>query len=201
MRRGARPELAPSPGAGVRWATLAVYVALVYASLPYGPRIGRAVTATAAGSFALGRGMSAGIVVAAALVLVWLVRRRAPALAYVGVVVAAAGYALALGWLRSEHLERVHLPEYGIAAWLAWWALAPLVPEPAVYVAAVVLAAAIGWGDELVQKVTPGRFYDIRDVGANALGAALGTIVLATLRSGRVSDESTARRSPRAAGS
>jgi hypothetical protein len=204
VRRRARQELAVSPGRAARWTALAAYTALVYASLPYGPRIGRAVTATALGNWLLGPGMAVTLVVAAALLLARLVRRRVPWTAYAALACAAVGYGAALSWLRAQHLERVHLPEYGVAAWLAWWALAPALPPPASYAAAAALAAAIGWGDELVQAVTPGRFYDLRDVAANALGAALGILVLAALRSPdarAVSGVSTGRRSPRAAGS
>src|SRR5207247_4582491 len=104
---------------------------------------------------------------AAALVLV-LQRRHAPARAYAALVVAAGGYALALSWLRAHHLERTHLPEYGIAAWLAWRAIAPLVPGPlAGYAAGAALAAAIGYGDEVLPSLVPRRSYDIRDVGQN----------------------------------
>ena len=82
-------------------------------------------------------------------------------------------------------LERVHVPEYGIAAWLAWRALVPRNGDRVgTYVAAVAIAAAIGWGDELVQSVVPGRYYDLRDVAANALGASLGVLVIFVWRSG-----------------
>src|SRR5439155_15393092 len=104
-------------------------------------------------------------------------------------------------WLRARHLERTHLPEYGVAAWLAWRAVGPLVlGRVPGYVAAATLGAAIGLGDELLQAVTPGRVYDIRDVAMNALGALLGIVVLAIIRAA-LSGGSSARRSPPAAGS
>jgi hypothetical protein len=162
------------------------------------------LSATGVGGWFLGKGMALAVVVVGALLLARLVRRAAPWQAYVALSAAAIGYTLALSWLRAQHLERVHLPEYGVAAWLAWWALVPLVPGPGSYAAAAGTAAAIGWGDELIQWVTPGRFYDNRDVAANALGALLGILVLVVVRAGsagRVSGESTARRSPQAAGS
>ena len=65
-------------------------------------------------------------------------------------------------------------------------AIHPLVPGAfAGYAAAAVLAATIGYVDELIQWLLPTRVYDLRDVGMNALGAVLGTLVLAALRSGR----------------
>jgi integral membrane sensor domain MASE1 len=117
--------------------------------------------------------------------MVVLVRRRSPPWAYAALAGAAATYVVAFSWLRSAHLERTHLPEYGVAAWLSWRALHPLVPHAfAGYAAAAVLAAAIGYVDELIQWVLPGRVYDLRDVAMNALGAVLGALLLAALRSG-----------------
>lgn len=160
-----------------------MYVVTVWSLLPYAPRVGRAITATAFGAWLLGPGLTWLLAIAAALLLVRLYRRDAPAWAYVTLVATAAAYAVAFAWLRSARLERTHLPEYGVAAWLAWRAVGPLVPGTAAgYAAAAVLGAAIGLADELLQKLVPGRVYDIRDVGLNALGAVLGVIVLAALR-------------------
>jgi len=168
-----------------RWLGLGAYAALLYGLLPFGPAIGRAVQATTAGRLVLGRGAGWIVALGAIAIVVRLRRRAAPAGAWALAVLVGLGYALALGWLRAVRLERVHLPEYGIAAWLAWRALVPSMGDrwPA-YVAAWVLAAAIGWGDELVQGMTPGRYYDVRDIGANALGAGLGVMALAVWRAG-----------------
>jgi VanZ like protein len=168
-----------------RWLGLGAYTALLYGLLPFGPAIGRAVQDTAAGKFVLGRGAGWIVALGAIAIVVRLRRRAAPASAWLLAAVVAVGYTLALGWLRAVRLERVHLPEYGIAAWLAWRALLPSLGERwPVYAAAWLLATAIGWGDELVQSVTPGRFYDVRDIGANALGAGLGVLALAVWRTG-----------------
>lgn len=177
-----------------RWATLGAYAALLYGLLPYGPALGGAVQQSAVGRWCLGQGVVSIAALGAAALAIRLRRRVAPAWAYVVLAATAAGYLLALSWLRAQRLERVHLPEYGIAAWLAWRAIAPSWPDGVrTYLAAAVVAAAIGWGDELVQAVTPGRVYDLRDVGANALGAALGTLVLVVWRAG-ASGESSSRR-------
>jgi hypothetical protein len=110
-------------------------------------------------------------------------RRGASPTAWVLAAATAAGYAAALLWLRAIRLERVHLPEYGIAAGIAWWAIVPRVGDRGfAYVGAALVAALIGWGDELVQAITPGRVYDLRDVAANALGAGLGALVIAVWR-------------------
>jgi len=176
--------------ARARWLVVGAYVGAIYGTLPYGPVIGRTVIRSALGAWLLGSGMGLVAALAAAGLLAALARRGAPRGAYVALGAAGAGYALALSWLRAQHLERVHLPEYGIMTWLAWWALAPHVRGVRGYAAAAALA--------------PGRYYDLRDVAANALGAVLGALVLGAIRAARrarVSDVSSARRSPQAAGS
>ncbi|TMB49379.1 MAG: VanZ family protein [Deltaproteobacteria bacterium] len=158
-----------------RWAALGAYVAAIYASLPFAPRVGLRFLRTAPGSWVLGPGLALVVLAGAAALVLGLRRRGAPARAYAALAVAAG----------AHHLERTHLPEYGIAAWLAWRAIAPLVPGPlAGYAAGAALAAAIGYGDELLQSIVPGRYYDIRDVGMNALGSVLAVIVIAATRAG-----------------
>lgn len=168
------------------WCVLGGYVLAIYALLPYGPKIGLALLRTGPGAWLLGPGLPLLALVLAAAVMVVPVRRHAPLWAYAALAAAASVYVVAFSWLRSAHLERTHLPEYGVAAVLSWRAIHPLVPGTfASYAAAAALAATIGYVDELIQWVLPGRVYDLRDVGMNALGAALGTLVLAALRAGR----------------
>ena len=173
------------PNVRARWALLASYVALIYASLPFGPWVGLRLLRTGVGSWLLGPGVAVIVVVGAVVLAIVLRRRQAPPWAYAAVVVAAAGYGLAFSTLRAQRLERTHLPEYGLVAWLAWRALDPRGRgEPRTYAAAAALAAAIGLGDELLQAVVPGRYYDIRDVAMNAVGALLGTLVISAVRAG-----------------
>ncbi len=163
---------------------LAGYVAAIYASLPFGPRVGLRLLRTRPGGWLLGPGLMVLAVGAAVALAITFRRRRAPAAAYAMLATAAAGYGLALSSLRAAHLERTHLPEYGIAAWLAWRAVDPFIPGPWGYAAAAAIASAIGYSDELLQAVVPGRYYDLRDVAMNAVGAVLGVLVVAAVRMG-----------------
>lgn len=170
-----------------RWLALGAYTTVVYGLLPYGPAMGRAVQQSGLGRWVLGRGAIWIVAGGAVVVLARLRRRNAAASAYALAAVTAFGYVLALSWLQKIRLERIHLPEYGMAAFLAWRALVPLAGDrSSTYVGAAVLAALIGWGDELVQSVTPGRYYDLRDVNANAVGAGLGALLVAVCRAGGV---------------
>lgn len=192
---------APAVGPRRAWLALALYVAAIYLLLPYGPRIALPLARTPVGRWLLGPGLATIIGVAAVAMAIVLRRRRAPLRTYLALACAAIGYTVAFSWLRAQHLERTHLPEYGVAAWLAWRAVSPLVPGGVLgYAAAATLGAAIGLGDELLQGIVPGRVYDIRDVAMNAVGAVLGVIVLAAMRAA-LSAGSSSRRSPPAAGS
>jgi hypothetical protein len=184
------------------WGVLAFYVVVLYGLLPLGPAIGLGAIRTAPGAWLLGPGLGViGAVVGVGL-FVRLWRRGAPAWAYAALAAAAIGYTVVFTSLRAQRLERTHLAEYGIAAWLAWRAVRPHVSGTfAAYAAAVLIGTAIGWGDELVQGLLPNRVYDLRDVAMNAAGALLGIVVIAACRAERVSDESSSRRSLRAAGS
>jgi len=169
-----------------RWAALGAYTLAIYATLPWAPRLARPVVRSAVGGWLLGPGSAVLAVAAAGALGLRLRRRRAPARAWAALALALLGAAGGLAWLGGQRIERIHLPEYALAAVLAWRALAPSIAgEGAAYVAAAALAGAIGWGDELLQKITPGRVYDLRDVAANALGAVLGVLALAALRAQR----------------
>jgi hypothetical protein len=169
-----------------RWLAFALVVGVIFATLGWAPSVGRAAMATPFGAWAFGRGLPTVLAVAGvggASLLAW---RRAPARAFMLLAVAVAGYAGGLLWLRTERLERAHLPEYSVVAWLGWRALVPTLGDgPVGYVAAAVLASAVGWVEEVLQGFVPGRVYDLRDVGANALAAVVGMVAVAALHTTR----------------
>ncbi len=99
----------------------------------------------------------------------------------------AAVYGAALLRLFISPAERTHLFEYGLVAVLICQALLERarngrrVPAPAIL--AVAGTALLGLLDERIQAVLPIRFYDIRDVGFNALAGLMA--VAASLALGR----------------
>src|ERR1044072_2916653 len=137
------------------------------------------------------------VLVAGAAGAAFLARQR-PGRWEVALLLAAGGsYALLLRHLQIIQ-ERIHLLEYGAVGGLAYAALcerwgyasaAVSAPPPVrrrwqrVPAAwAILIAAAAGWGDELVQALLPNRVYDLRDVLTNAEAAALLVLVLAPRR-------------------
>jgi hypothetical protein len=83
-----------------------------------------------------------------------------------------------MAWARiNTPEERTHLFEYGVVAILIHQALLERarhgrrVVLPAVL--AVDVTALLGWLDEVVQAILPGRVYDLRDVGFNGFAALM----------------------------
>lgn len=121
-------------------------------------------------------------------VVIWLVRRRGGLRAWLALAVAGTLY-LALMTRLEVVQERFHLLEYGALALVLRRALAESFARRwrgralawRAGGGAILGAALVGWGDELIQALLPNRVYDLRDVGFNALAAALAIGTLAAL--------------------
>ena len=95
---------------------------------------------------------------------------------WLGAVTTAAGW---LTWqLRDRPEEAIHLLEYGILAALIYRAIRPTATDAAVLGATVLLTTLMGVVDEVIQWITPLRYWDLRDIGLNATAAVLAAIVL-----------------------
>lgn len=115
------------------------------------------------------------ILAVGAVAALWLKRRPGRGEIWVALGVTAVYFMV---WNRIENpAERTHLFEYGLVAVFIYQALSERVyngrrvPAPAVI--AVVVTALLGWLDEGIQAILPNRFYDIQDVGFNALAALM----------------------------
>lgn len=162
---------------------LAAYVVAIYGLLPVGPGVGGAVIRTSVGAWLFGSGTVILTAGGAALILLALRRRAASWWWFGQLAVVTLGYVLALRWLHTYRLERFHLPEYGVAAWLSWRAVAPLLDTASRrYTAAAAVASIIGVGDEVLQIFVPGRVFDPRDIVANVVAVLLGLALLPVLR-------------------
>ena len=77
---------------------------------------------------------------------------------------------LRMFWIPAE---KIHFLEYGLLAFLIFRALAFDRPPWQAYAAALILTILIGWGDECLQSITPGRYYQFPDVMLNAASGVL----------------------------
>lgn len=133
--------------------------------------------------------------VALVAVLRLLVRRRAGLREWLTLALVGAAYLIVASRMTIVQ-ERLHLAEYGALALLFRAALAARrargegAPAPGLAVdgLALLLAAAAGLLDELIQGVLPNRQYDLRDVGFNALAAAMAVVAARGLDAARGRD-------------
>jgi hypothetical protein len=74
-------------------------------------------------------------------------------------------------WRAPE--EAVHFLEYGLLGFCLFRALSLSIRDRSVYLTAFFIGALVGTFDEFLQWLTPGRYWDFRDVGLNALATGL----------------------------
>jgi hypothetical protein len=165
-----------------RWALLILVAILTGAALA-GSLVGILSSETWLGlSFAGGFALA----VIAVLGLAFDRAERRPIWITVVVVVALAMVPVRSG---LPAIERTHLFEYGLLAVVLYEALTERRKQtgggPLPGLTAIGLTAGFGWLDEALQGWVPGRVYDLRDVGVNALAALVAVSVLAAVRRGR----------------
>ena len=159
------------------WAWLVLYVGLVYASLPFTPRVAEMFNTTASGRMVLTLGPFVAVVLLVPLA-VWLGygRGRRPRIAPWIVVLGL--YAFVWGVLCEHPIEAVHVPQYGLMSVLIMRALRLSVSPGVAYGGSVLLTTAVSFGNELMQGLLPNRVYDLRDVSMDGISGVMGLLVV-----------------------
>ena len=95
----------------------------------------------------------------------------------------------------QDHSDKLkHLAAYAVLGALIWRALTRRNPKWWQVAATVALATAYGLTDESHQIYVPGRSFDLLDLSADAVGAALAALVLTKWKGGGKYGEETQRR-------
>ncbi len=114
---------------------------------------------------------------AAAIVLFFRLQIRSPGrLVWLAAVAGLYVYFTLKLWRAPE--EAVHFLEYGLLGFLLFRALSHSMRDKSVYLAAFFIGSIVGVFDEILQWIVPGRFWDFRDAGLNALAAGLFQVAL-----------------------
>lgn len=79
-------------------------------------------------------------------------------------------------WANPE--EAVHFIQYGFLGFFLFKALHHHIDDKGIYLAAFLVGTLVGTFDEILQWIVPGRYFDLRDVGLNALSSGLFQILL-----------------------
>ncbi len=69
--------------------------------------------------------------------------------------------------------EAIHFLEYGLLGFFLFKSLSHQVRDKSIYFTATLFALLIGTFDEILQWITPQRYWDFRDAGLNALSGGL----------------------------
>ncbi|MBF0212865.1 MAG: VanZ family protein [Magnetococcales bacterium] len=154
---------------GPLWAVVAGYLLTIYLTLPLTP-----IVSKAAFKF-LGK-RETGLIISLVLLIIlagmiWVMFRHIRAERRIKALlpfVALIGVASHI----DNPVERVHLLEYGILAFLLFRAMGQ--PRGARLFWTYLLVLVAGLSDETIQWMLPNRYFDLRDVGMNGVGAACG---------------------------
>lgn len=148
------------------WARILVYLALVYASLPFMPRLVEAlVEKTSAQAFS---GLLWGLLVPPLVWFAWGLRKK-PRRIWAEAALAGLLVVLVLSLSRSP-IEKVHLVVYGL---LGFWVAQAWPGRDQLHKALAFILAA-GALDEGIQWLLPMRHGDLTDVLFNFCGGVLG---------------------------
>jgi glycopeptide antibiotics resistance protein len=156
------------------WLLVSAWMVVLYSTVPVARRI-QAFVDDRWGRQVFTSGVLAVLIVGLGLALLYAYRHRSlvtgkRAAWLVGIAVVYAYFTMSL---QENPEESLHFVEYGILAYLLFRALSHRVRDPSIYLAATLLGAIVGLGEEVLQWATPRRYFDFRDVALNTLSVLL----------------------------
>ncbi len=170
----------------IRWTIAGVYTLLIYTFAwlvnPMWGALTRAMGTEAGGDF-----LNRAVPILGGVVLVYLlIRRRLPTIySYVWVAAVACGYGYVLTLHADFPVERVHLLQYSLVAFVYFYALRLHTTPRRAYVGAALAVLLIGFTDEIIQEyVIPGRSGTLGDMIINWFSGGLGLVGLIAMRRG-----------------
>jgi len=122
-----------------------------------------------------GTGVAFAVLAALGLVLTYLIfdRKVRRVSNYIWTAATAGLYLYMTYVLRANPEESVHFIEYGLLGISLYIALSFSTRDRTIYAAAFLIGCLVGFFDEFLQWLMPLRYFDIRDVGINALASLL----------------------------
>jgi hypothetical protein len=161
------------------WLWVALCVLAIYLVVPLARTIQRFVAALG-GRVLFGYGVLAAMAVAFCAVCYYLVFRlkiRSPSnYVWLAAVTGLYIYFTLQLWRAPE--EAVHFLEYGLLGFFLFRALSLSIRDKSIYATALLVGSLVGIFDEILQWAMPGRYWDFRDAGLNALATGLFQVAL-----------------------
>ncbi len=164
-----------------RWLIVFLYVLFIFVTIPYVPKIWSSLTQL------LGKGTSAilnvsyGFLGSCVILYSYFRLQKKSFMFYAALLLIFLCYGYLLKNL-SVAIEKIHLLEYGVLSTLVYWAVKPKIKRILIYGVILGIVFLVGWADELVQRVTPGRVYEFKDVLLNWKAGILGFLLVMTFK-------------------
>jgi len=160
---------------------LAAYIGLLYATLPFGPKLFAFLSKSVGPS--LRAYMNAGLfsLVISLILSFYPGVKRKRLRHFFGFAFILLTYALLITVYTPIIAEKLHLLEYGFLAYIASRVFKGTASRDIKYIYMLAVITAVGYCDELIQRFLPNRVYELRDVYLNVLSGLLGLALLRLL--------------------
>lgn len=169
----------PRESERLTWTFFAVWAALIFTAVPIAPKL-LAWLGERMPLVALIYGTIAVIFVATLIAVIYIYRQLNGRFGQLLWLMLTLGlYVYFCIHETNTPQEALHFLEYGFLGLLGFRALSHRIRDVSVYPMAVILVALVGTTDEIIQWMTPGRYWDFHDIRFDALSAALAQVVLA----------------------
>jgi len=170
-------QQAPRGRASFSWLLVAAWTLIIYATIPLARSIQEYVS-DHWGRLLFRDVVLAAVVLAGGAALLAVVRSVRSRTQYLWLAAVAAGYVYGTFQLWGSPEEALHFVEYGVLALLLFRAFAHRMSDPLIYAAVALAGAILGTVDEVIQWLTPRRFFDFRDIGLNAVSGVLMVVAI-----------------------
>jgi VanZ family protein len=161
------------------WMLVAIWAVAIYLTIPFARAVQRYVAASSLGSDAFLWLVLVLVSIGGVLALRSIVRKWTSWTQFLWLAVVTSVFVWSTLELRSSPEEAVHFVQYGVLGLLIFRALAHSIRDPTIYGTAVAIGASIGIVDEVIQWLTPERFWGLRDIWFNFVGVALTMVGIA----------------------
>ncbi len=173
----------PRENEAVSWIFVLFWVLIIYTTIPFARSIQRYVVESFDRQLFTAFVLTS-VAVATVLMVVYVIRlyRTTPSKAWKQI---AWLFGISVIWvfftlmLKTNPEETLHLVQYGVLGLLLFRALSHRVKDTSIYLSALLLGAIIGTMDEVIQWITPERFWDFRDVWINTISGGLMQLMIA----------------------
>ena len=160
------------------WGYVVLWSGIIFATIPF-VRMAVSFVGDRWGVGAFTYGVAACIFVATTVALYTTRKQWSLSSVITLIVLAGAMIYLTFGLASGSPVEAMHYVQYGTLSFLLFRAFSHRIRDYSIYVSATIAGTFVGMIDETIQWITPGRFFDLRDIWLNLTAVAFVQIALA----------------------